>query len=290
MHVCDATTYTSGLPAPPAPGAAMTAWFPSAVLACTVGSPAGPGCAGCADPAAAAGDAIPPSPTGRYVHRHKHGQDYPPPPEEWGYYNLPPGPYLTRDYPFAGWPGYRGALGNLFVHPHRPCVPVYGPLAPVAVNPDPPHLPRKRVLGFGVGYYGWVGPYRASPRPLPTTVSVWSPYDPRGWPAEKHHGKHRSEAVVSADPVPAAGCLRVAVAVPHPAAELYVDGVRTAQTGTARVFESPELAAGGEYRYELVARWVEGGEPVVRKRTVSGKPGEVVRVDFAGPGVVPAGR
>ena len=283
MHFCASPTHTSVFLYHP-PGAAMTAWFPSAVLACALGSHAGPEVAGCNDSATA--DAIPPS--GGYTRRHKHGQDYPPPPADWGYYNLPPGPYLTRDYPFAGWPGYRGAMGNLFLHPHRPCVPVYGPVAPVAVNPDPPHLPRKRLLGFGVGYYGWVGPYRASPRPQPTTVSVWSPYDPRGWPAPKH-GKHHAGEVV-AEAAPAGGCLRVTVAVPHPAAEVYVDGVKTAQTGTARVFESPELAAGGEYRYELVARWVEGGEPVVRKRVVSGKPGEVVRVDFGGPAVVPAGR
>ncbi|MBX9585105.1 MAG: TIGR03000 domain-containing protein, partial [Gemmataceae bacterium] len=129
------------------------------------------------------------------------------------------------------------------------------------------------------------------PRPQPTTVSVWSPYDPRGWPAPKH-GRHHADAVaaVPAEVAPVGGCLRVAVAVPHPGAELYVDGVRTAQTGTARVFESPELAAGADCRYELVARWTENGEPVVRKRVVSGKPGEVVRVDFAGPEVVPAGR
>lgn len=259
----------------------MTACLTPLVLTCALGShPATPtaGCAG-AD-----------APPGGYTRRHKHTLDYPPPPENWGYYNLPPGPYLTRDYPFVGYPGYRGALGNLFPHSHRPAVPVYGPVPAVAVNPDPPPHPRRRVLGFGVGYYGWVGPYRASPRPLPATVNVWSPYDSRGWPAPKH-GKHHVGAVAArAEVLPAGGCLRVAVAVPDPAAELTVDGVRTAQTGTARVFESPELAAGAECRYELVARWVEDGREVIRRRVVGGKPGEVVRVDFGGPEVVQAGR
>lgn len=271
----------------------MTAWLSSAAVACALGShpaPAEP--AGCADPSAAAGPAALEPLGGSYTRRHKHGQDYPPPPAEWGYYNLPPGPYLTRDYPFCGWAGYRGARGNLVPGFHRPEVPVYGPLPAVAVNPDPPPHPRRRVLGFGVGYYGWVGPYRASPRPQPATVSVWSPYDPRGWAADKHHGRHHADgaAGVAGDVAPAGGCLRVAVAVPHPAAELFVDGVRTAQTGTARVFESPDLPAGGEYRYELVARWAEAGGPVERRRVVAGKPGEVVRVDFGGPEVVAAGR
>jgi uncharacterized protein (TIGR03000 family) len=263
----------------------MTAWIPT-VVACAMTSPPAAEVVGCD----AAPAAVPPA--GGYTRRHRHTQDYPPPPPDWTYPFLPPGPYLTRDYPFVGFPGYRGARGNLFPHPHRPVVPVYGPLPAVAVNPDPPPHPRRRALGFGVGYYGWVGPYRASPRPRPASVSVWSPYDPRGWPAPKRHGKHHAEAVAAApmEVAPVGGCLRVAVAVPHPAAELYVDGVKTAQAGTARVFESPGLAAGAEYRYELVARWTEGGEPVVRKRVVSGRPGEVVRVDFAGPGVVPAGR
>jgi uncharacterized protein (TIGR03000 family) len=63
-----------------------------------------------------------------------------------------------------------------------------------------------------------------------------------------------------------------------------VDGVKTAQTGADRVFESPPAEAGREVRYELTAKWVENGAPVERTRTASGKPGETVRVDFTAAG------
>ncbi|MFO0796931.1 MAG: TIGR03000 domain-containing protein [Gemmataceae bacterium] len=195
-----------------------------------------------------------------------HKPDYQTPPADWQYYNLPPGPYLTTAYPFAGWPGYRGSLGGLWTHgpgPHRPPVPVYAPIPAMIANPDPVHLPKRSVLGFGVGYYGWVGPYRASPRHLPTSVSV---YAPSGGPN-----------VVAAGP--AGSCLTLRVSVPA-GAELYVDGVKTAQAGADRVFESPPTAAGRDVRYELTARWVENGTPVERTQSVGGKAGETVRVEF----------
>jgi len=196
-----------------------------------------------------------------------HEPDYPPPPPDWHYHDLPAGPYLTTCYPFAGWPGYRGALGGFWAHgpgPHRPTVPVYAPLPAVTANPDPVHLPKRSVLGFGVGTYGWVGPYRAAPRHLPYSVSV---RPPAGGPS------------ILATPQSGGNCLTLRVSVP-PAAELFVDGVKTAQTGADRVFESPPADAGRDVRYELTARWVENGAAVERTRSVGGKAGETVRVDF----------
>jgi uncharacterized protein (TIGR03000 family) len=209
------------------------------------------------------------------AHAWPHRADYPPPPPDWHYHDLPGGPYLTTDYPFQGWPGYRGAYANLLpLGGHRPAVPVYAPLPCVEPNPDPVHHPNKSRLGFGIGYYGWVGPYRASPRHLPYSVSVW--------PAPTGPG------VVAAAPVADGGCLTVRVSVPA-AAELLVDGVKTAQTGADRLFESPPGEPGREVRYELTARWVENGAPVERTRTVTGKAGEAVRVDFVTEGpAVPA--
>jgi uncharacterized protein (TIGR03000 family) len=198
------------------------------------------------------------------AHANPHKPVYPTPPPDWNYYNLPPGPYLTTAYPFAGWPGYRGAYGGFWLHgagPHRPPVPVYGPLPAMVCNPDPAHRPNKSALGFGVGTYGWVGPFRASPRHLGLSVSVYP-------------GAGPSLAAAA----PSGECLTLRVSVPT-GAELFVDGVKTAQTGADRVFESPPAA--GEVRYELTARWVENGSVVERSRAVSGKPGETVRVDFA---------
>ena len=59
-----------------------------------------------------------------------------------------------------------------------------------------------------------------------------------------------------------------------------VDGQPTVLTGTDRTFESPRVEGGKEIRYELTARWVERGATFERKKVVTGKPGEVVRVDF----------
>jgi uncharacterized protein (TIGR03000 family) len=84
----------------------------------------------------------------------------------------------------------------------------------------------------------------------------------------------------AADPAPTGGSLVLSVRVPQPAAEIFVDGVKMTQTGTDRLYESPPLEAGKEYQYELTARWIEGGATIERKKVVTGKPGEVVRVDF----------
>lgn len=195
---------------------------------------------------------------------------YPPPPPTvpggpglyWGY------PYLAGG-PWIGWPYVSGAYGSFWTNGlslYGPPIPTYGPIPGVIGNNDFQRTWRDYLQpGFG-----WFGVYAASPRPKPTTVSVWAvpPVEP--------------VAVLPADvtaPAPG-GCLILSVKVPQPAAEVLVDGVPTAQTGTDRVFESPPLDGGKEYRYEMTARWVEGGVLVERKKVASGRPGDVVRVDF----------
>jgi uncharacterized protein (TIGR03000 family) len=78
-------------------------------------------------------------------------------------------------------------------------------------------------------------------------------------------------------------CLWLSVKLPQPAAEVFVEGVKTTQTGTDRTYESPPLEAGKEYAYQIVARWTEGGATVERKKTAFGKPGDVVRIDMTKP-------
>ncbi len=215
----------------------------------------------------------------------------------WNYPFLPPGgPYLTSHYPFAGWPGYRGATGNVIpggLFHCRPPVPVYAPLPPTT-GPDPLHAwNQRRAMWLGLGYVGWVGPYSAWPRPVPLSVGVYSPCDPRAY--LKHERYPHWGPMVEPPPGPgphpgcqSAGCMTLAVKVPQ-AAEVFVDGVRTAQTGTDRLFESPPLEPGKDFRYEVTARWVERGLTVERKKVVIGKPGEVLTVDLTGPEVVAAG-
>src|SRR5439155_4621252 len=105
----------------------------------------------------------------------RHGA-YPPPPPDWNYPGLAGGPYVTGVYPFVGWPGYRGAFGSYWTNGlslYGPPVPVYGPIPGVLGNDDLVRQWHARpTLGAGIGYYGWVGPFRASPRPPPQSVNL----------------------------------------------------------------------------------------------------------------------
>ena len=192
----------------------------------------------------------------------------------WSYPGLSGGPYTTYPYPYVGWPGFRGAAGSYWTNGlslYGPPVPVYGPIPGVFGANDLNQQWRDRpTLGWGVGWVGIHGARVNTHRP--NTVSV----------------RPRVEVVT---PVPANGVLPggsmiLSVKVPQPAAEVFVDGQRTMLTGTDRTFESPAAEAGKEMRYELTARWIERGATVERKKVVTGKPGEVVRVDFNLPDVV----
>ena len=198
----------------------------------------------------------------------------------WSYPGLPGGPYVTYPYayPYAGWPGFHGAHGSFWTNGlslYGPPVPVYGPIPGVFGANDLNRQWRERpTLGWGVG---WVGVYGAKVHShRPATVNVWP----------RVESVSAAPAVVSAPAAQPGGSLIVSVKVPQPAAEVFVDGQKTMLTGTDRTFESPSVEAGKDIRYELTARWVERGATVERKKVVTGKPGEVVRVDFTVPDAV----
>lgn len=190
----------------------------------------------------------------------------------WGYPGLAGGPYLN--YPFVGWPGYTGAFGSFWTNGlslYGPPVPTYGPTPGVLGNSDFVNQWRHApTLGGGVGVYGWFGPYRASPRYRNPSVSVR--------PIMERVGEDAKIVVKDAE---AGRPLYLSVTVPQPAAEVLVDGVKTSMTGTDRLYESPPLTGDKEYAYDVVVRWIEGGATMERKKTVTGKPGEVVRVDLS---------
>jgi uncharacterized protein (TIGR03000 family) len=208
----------------------------------------------------------------------------------WTYPGLPGGPYAPAVSPYYGgvgaglgyggfYPGFRGATGSYWTNGlslYGPPIPTYGPTPGVFGQND---LNRQWSAHPSLAWnYGWIGVYRASPRPRPASVSVWPiPIEPVPGPPP----------VAGAAP---GGCLILSVKVPQPAAEVYVDGVRTAQTGSDRIFESPPLDADKEYQYKLTARWVERGMTFEKTKVVTGKPGEVLRVDFNAPDVVTTGR
>lgn len=223
---------------------------------------------------AAAGPGIGPwwGPAGYWHSGWPYGPRVAPP---WGYPGLVGGPFVG--YPWWG-PMYSGRSGSSWSNGlslYGPPVPTYGPI-PGVFGANDLNKQWKAVPSPGLAY-GWFGLYAASPRPRPLTVNVWPTAEtvpPLG----------------ASTPVLTGGCLILSVKVPQPGAEVFVDGVKTAQTGTDRLFESPPLEAGKEFKYEVTARWVAGGFTVEKKKVVTGTPGEVVRVDFTAPDVVPTGK
>jgi uncharacterized protein (TIGR03000 family) len=63
-------------------------------------------------------------------------------------------------------------------------------------------------------------------------------------------------------------------------AEVYLEGVKTRQTGTSRVFVSPPLTPGQQYVYEVRARWTENGQPVEQTRSLTVSAGQRITVRF----------
>jgi uncharacterized protein (TIGR03000 family) len=63
-------------------------------------------------------------------------------------------------------------------------------------------------------------------------------------------------------------------------AELWVDGVKTSQTGTTRKLTSPDLKPDQEYVYEMRAQWHDQGRVVSETHRVTFQAGDEVKVDF----------
>jgi uncharacterized protein (TIGR03000 family) len=84
------------------------------------------------------------------------------------------------------------------------------------------------------------------------------------------------------DPSSAAQPARITVRVPADAV-VWFDGVPTRQSGPWRRLVTPPLEPGRKYRYEVRARWGEGGQAVERQRRLSFRAGDNLTVDFLPP-------
>jgi uncharacterized protein (TIGR03000 family) len=231
----------------------------------------------------------------------------------WGYPGLYGGPFVG--YPFNYYGPRAGAFWSNGLSLYGPPVPTYGPIPGVFGNNDMRRL-WEQVPSAGITY-GWVGIYAASPRPKYTTVNVWpveriggaNNFDNTNLPSSglptpltpgpaKLPSPSPLPQMPPAPPVPGdasnspprvahasaqGASLVLSVKVPQFSAQVFVDGVKTNQIGTDRVFDSPPLAPGREFRYEVMVRWIERGAMREEKRIVTGTPGEVVRVDFTKP-------
>jgi uncharacterized protein (TIGR03000 family) len=66
-------------------------------------------------------------------------------------------------------------------------------------------------------------------------------------------------------------------------AEVWFDGSQTNATGTMRAYQSPPLAPGSRYAYDIRARWNENGMEMTQTQRVQVMAGSRVRVDFPAP-------
>jgi uncharacterized protein (TIGR03000 family) len=63
-------------------------------------------------------------------------------------------------------------------------------------------------------------------------------------------------------------------------AEIWVNGVKTKQTGESRYFFSPPLTAGKKYSYQIRLRWMKDGKPVEETQRILVQAGQTIRRDF----------
>lgn len=142
------------------------------------------------------------------------------------------------------------------------------------------------------GYYGG-GSYREYynygrgyglanfPGPLPGPMYRPDPYalqPPKRLPPSAPPPPPREHLSV---PVAVASKSVVYLTVETPAdADVWLEGVKSKQSGAARLFVSPPLVQGGKYAYEVRARWKEEGREVEQTQEVAVQAGEKLTVRF----------
>jgi len=142
--------------------------------------------------------------------------------------------------------------------------------------------------GYGYGSYGWGYPgYYGTTQYYVPGVDATSDYATQ----PGYYSNEAAPAYADSEPMPNdriygsartaedMNTARVNVRVPANA-EVMFEGAKTTQTGSSRQFVSPPLTPGGNYTYDIQARWMENGRQVSRTRHVPVQAGQVVRVDF----------
>jgi uncharacterized protein (TIGR03000 family) len=139
--------------------------------------------------------------------------------------------------------------------------------------------------GYGFGYYPWPYGYTYwgnDPGYYPNYNDYAypdngpGPFNPLQYPPPTY--------VPSADRTPT-GPASAQVAVHVPAeAKVWFDGQPTTQTGVNRLFESPPVASGREYAYDIRAQWKENGKDIDRTEHIRVYAGAHLVVDLTKPG------
>ena len=63
-------------------------------------------------------------------------------------------------------------------------------------------------------------------------------------------------------------------------AKVWFNGQTTTQTGTLRLYNSPELTPGKKYHYEIRVRWMKDGKPIEEKRRIEVEAKDWLRFDL----------
>jgi uncharacterized protein (TIGR03000 family) len=190
-------------------------------------------------------------------------------------------PRFTPTYPVAAEvydPYYVGYYGtdtrlrlNFYAMPEYQWYPynvgspsewTYGPVAPLEVA-------RSYVLPAEVyeGYYASNGGYYASygGTLMPTNGTV----KPASLPSTTSQPSTKAPSTTAS----------LKVYVPTSTAEVWLNGVKTTQTGLSRELVTPELTSG--QNYEVRVQWMENGKSVTQTRTGQLRPGSQVVLAFS---------
>jgi uncharacterized protein (TIGR03000 family) len=128
-------------------------------------------------------------------------------------------------------------------------VPVPG-MSPNAISNAAQSPPTSAGLGAGIGG-GYVPPFLTS-----RDITL-----PRRQPSEADNKAH------------------IWLRVPADA-EVWVEGVKTKQTGETRYFFSPPLTPGKKFAYQMRIRWMKDGKPAEETKRILVQAGETIRRDF----------
>jgi len=94
-----------------------------------------------------------------------------------------------------------------------------------------------------------------------------------------YYGSLSSEGYYGTLPTEAFTNLPVRVNLWVPAdAKIWFNGSQTHQTGTARSFESPPLAPGQEYAYEIRVQWKRDGKDITQTKQLDVRAGDVINL------------
>lgn len=224
----------------------------------------------------------------------------------WGPWGYGPrvGPWFGPGLWGWGWPwwgGAPGAIGSFWTNGlplYGPPVPTFGPVPGSFGGSDAHRMLNNGPLGLYDPFYQTTPQLRGPQRDFPPAVlppdyagprfatrKVRERYaqqkaDPMLGIARAYDDLARAEPWRYGRSTIMDPCLRVRVLVPTDDCTVWIQEQPTRATGTERWFQSPPLSPGASYTYRITAK---PGDGPAEARTVTGKAGETVTVEFGTP-------